>query len=274
MKKIIALVLTLVLGLTSLASCGIFDGESSYSDLAIVDLGFEKEYFGIAFRTNSDLTYKVEQITLGLIEDGTLAELSTKYEVGAVSKEEYTPKASSTVSNGDYDKIKAAGKIVVGITDYAPMDYKDENGKWVGFDAEYAEAVAKELGVTVEFKEIEWDNKLISLEAGEIDCIWNGMTITDAIEAAADCTAAYMYNTQVAVVKKVDVNKYKTIADFAGVSIAVEAGSAGESVALENATLKDGVKGVTAQTDALLEVLSGASEAAIVDATLAKALIK
>ena len=269
MKKIITLILTLALMLTALASCG----GNSYSSLTYIDLGFEKEYFGIAFRTDSDLTYKVEQITVDLIEDGTLAELSEKYEVGAVSKDEYTPKASATVSNGDYDKIKAAGKIVVGITDYAPMDYLDENGKWVGFDAEYAEAVAAKLGVTVQFKEIDWDNKLVSLAAGEIDCIWNGMTITDAIEEAADCTAAYMYNTQVAVVKKANASKYKALADFAGATIAVEGGSAGETVANENDALNDNVKAVAGQTDALLEVLSGASDAAIVDVTLAKALI-
>ena len=99
------------------------------------------------------------------------------------------------------------------------------------------------------------------------------MTITEAIENAADCTAAYMYNTQVAVVKKANKDKYKDIASLAGASIAAESGSAGEKVALENDTLKGGVKGVVAQTDALLEVLSGASDAAIVDLTLAKALI-
>lgn len=100
------------------------------------------------------------------------------------------------------------------------------------------------------------------------------MTITDAIEAAADCTVPYMFNTQVAVVKKANAEKYKDIASLAGVSIAAEGGSAGEKVILENASLKDGLVGVNAQTDALLQVLSGASEAAIVDLTLAKALIK
>jgi polar amino acid transport system substrate-binding protein len=82
-----------------------------------------------------------------------------------------------------------------------------------------------------------------------------------------------MYNTQVAVIKKANADKYQTIADFAGASIAVEGGSAGETVANENDALNDNVKAVTAQTDALLEVLSGTSDAAIVDVTLAKALI-
>lgn len=100
------------------------------------------------------------------------------------------------------------------------------------------------------------------------------MTITDAIEEAADCTLPYMYNTQVAVIKKADAEKYKSLADLAGVSIAAEAGSAGEKVISSTDSIKNGLKSVSGQTDALLEVLSGASEAAIVDLTLAKALIK
>lgn len=270
MKRIIAMLLIAVMALTMLASCG----GNSYSKLAIVDLGLEKEYFGIAFRSGSDMTRKVEDITLELINEGKLAEWSTTYEVGAMGKDEYIPKAAANEGAGDWDYIKGKGKLVVGITDYKPMDYKDEKGEWIGFDADYARAVAAKLGVEVEFKEIEWDYKLMALESKDIDCIWNGMTITDAIEEAADCTVPYMYNTQVAVVKKADVDKYKSIADFAGKTLAAEEGSAGAAVITGNDTLKDGYKGVTAQTDALLQVLSGASDAAVVDLTLAKALIK
>ncbi len=270
MKKLLIMILALAMVCTAFVACG---NKSSYEDLAIVDLGLEKEYFGIAFRAGSDMTRKVEDITLQLIEDGTLGELSTKYEVGAVGKGEYTPKADACADSGDWAYIQGKGKLVVGITDYKPMDYRDENGEWIGFDADYARAVAAKLGVAVEFKEIDWELKLASLEAKEIDCIWNGMTITEAIEAAADCTVPYMYNTQVAVVKKANVEKYKTLADFKGVSIAAEGGSAGEKVIKDNADLAGGLKTVTGQTDALLEVLAGASEAAIVDLTLAKALI-
>ena len=272
MKKLTALLMAALL----LVSCFAFTacGGTDYSNLAIVDLGLEREYFGIAFRAGSDMTRKVEDITLQLIEEGKLAELSTKYEVGAIGKEDYTPKADPCEGSDDWATIQSKGKLVVGITDYEPMDYRDENGKWIGFDAEYAEAVGAKLGVAVEFKEIEWDFKLEALASKDIDCIWNGMTVTDAIEAAADCTAPYMYNTQVAVVKKADASKYKTLADFAGLRIAAESGSAGEAVIQGDAALKDGLKSMSGQTDALLEVLSGSSQAAIVDLTLAKALIK
>ncbi len=270
MKRIIAFVLVAIMALTMLASCG----GNSYSNLAIVDLGLEKEFFGIAFRTGSDMTRKVEDITLELINEGKLAEWSTTYEVGAMGKDEYVPKAAANEGAGDWDYIKSKGKLVVGITDYKPMDYKNEKGEWIGFDADYARAVAAKLGVEVEFKEIEWDYKLMALESKDIDCIWNGMTITDEVEAGADCTVPYMYNTQVAVVKKANADKYKALADFAGKTLAAEEGSAGAKVITADDTLKDGYKGVSAQTDALLEVLSGSSDAAIVDLTLAKALIK
>lgn len=269
MKKIISLVLIAVMLCTVLASCG----AKTYDDLAIVDLGFEKEYFGIAFRSGSDMTRKVEDITLELINDGKLEELSEKYEVGAVGADEYTPKADPCEGSDDWAKIQAKGTLVIGVTDYKPIDYL-ENGEWVGFDADYARAVCEKLGISAEFKEINWDNKLLELNSGRIDCIWNAMTITDDIEANADCTASYMHNSQVAVILKDNIEKYKTVSDLAGVSIAAEAGSAGAKVITGNESLKDGFKEVSAQTTALLEVLSGTSEAAIVDLTLARALIK
>jgi polar amino acid transport system substrate-binding protein len=214
MKKIISVVLA-VLTIAGCMACFASCSNDPYKDLTYVDLGLEREYFGIAFRSGSDLTRKVEDITLELIKEGKLAELSAKYEVGAVGEADYTPKADPCTGSTDYADIKAKGKLVIGITDYKPMDYK-ENGEWVGFDADYARLVCEKLGVTAEFVEIDWDNKLMELAGKTIDCIWNGMTITDAIENAADCTQPYMFNTQVAVIKKDMANTYKDIASLAG----------------------------------------------------------
>lgn len=273
MKKTGTMILALLMVVVctfGMASCK----DNSYDSLQIVDIGQEKEYFGIAFRTGSDMTRKVEDITLELIKAGKLKELSTTYSVGAMGEGEYTPKADACASSDDYAKIKAKGKLVIGITDYKPMDYRDENGNWIGFDADYAKLVCEKLGVTPEFKEIEWENKEMELASGTIDCIWNGMTITDAVENAADCTVPYMYNTQVAVIKKANADKYKDLNSMAGASIAAEGGSAGEALVKGNASLAGGLKAVTAQNDAILEVLSGTSDVAIVDMTLAKALIQ
>lgn len=269
MKKIITLILTLALALTALASCGGTD----YSKLEIIDLGLERENFGIAFREGSDMTRKVEDITLELIRDGLFAELSSKYEVGAVNEDEYVPAAAVNADSGDWAYIQNKGTLVIGITNYKPMDYLVD-GEWVGFDADYARAVCEELGVTPVFKEIDWGKKTMSLAAKEIDCVWNGMTITDEILGVADCTVPYMFNTQVAVVKKGQAVNYTDLASFAGKTIAVEDGSAGQSAALSDAGVAPGVKEVGGQTDALLEVLSGASDAAIVDMLIARALIE
>ena len=269
MKKVITLIIALAIALTALASCG-----TDYSKLDIVDLGLEREYFGIAFRDGSDMTRKVKDITLELIQEGLFEELSETYEVAAVTEDEYVPSADPCTGSGDWAYIQQRGKLVIGITDYEPMDFRNDDGEWVGFDADYARAVCEKLGVEPEFEEIDWDYKTMSLESKEIDCIWNGMTITTEITSVADCTTPYMYNTQVLVVKKENVDKYTDLASLAGHSVAVENGSAGEKVAKSDANVAPGVKSVKGQTNALLEVLSGASDAAIVDMLLAKALIK
>ena len=103
--------------------------------------------------------------------------------------------------DSDLAYVKKNGKLIVGITDYEPMDYKDENGNWTGFDAEFAQLVAKELGVEIEFVEIEWDNKVFELDGKAIDVVWNGMTLTDGVKAAMECSNAYCENAQVVITK-------------------------------------------------------------------------
>ena len=108
----------------------------------------------------------------------------------------YEPAASDS----DVEAIKAKGSLVVGITDFAPMDYKDDKGEWIGFDADMAKIVAEELGVKVEFMEIDWDNKIMELDSGNIDVVWNGMTLTDEVTSSMSCTNPYCNNAQVVVV--------------------------------------------------------------------------
>lgn len=169
----------------------------------------------------------------------------------------------------DIDAVKKAGKLVVGITDYAPMDYKDENGEWTGFDAEFARMFASDLGVTAEFIEIDWDNKTFELDSGAIDCIWNGMTIVDEILNACSVSDPYINNSQVVVMKSDVVGNYADLASMTELKFAVEAGSAGESAISETIT---NVTAVGTQGDALLEVASGAADACVIDATMAAAM--
>ena len=182
-----------------------------------------------------------------------------------------TKNADSNVSS-DLEYIKANGKLIIGITDYAPMNYKDEAGKWTGFDTEFAEKVCEKLGVTPEFVEIDWDNKFIALESKSIDCIWNGMTISDEVKANTNCSDAYVKNAQVVVMTKSKVDDYKDAASMKDLKFAVEAGSAGATAASDNAFAN--VIEAGTQTDAVLEVASGSCDACIIDITMAKAMIE
>ena len=170
----------------------------------------------------------------------------------------------------DLAYIKEKGKLVVGITDYAPMNYKDENGAWTGFDTEFAQAVAKKLGVEVEFIEINWDNKYLELEAKDIDCIWNGMTITEEGKLNASISDAYVKNAQVVVMKKSALDSYKDAASIAGLKFAVEAGSAGEKE-LQALKIENYIASET-QSAALLEVAGGKVDACVIDITMANAM--
>lgn len=170
----------------------------------------------------------------------------------------------------DKQYVVDKGVLVVGITDFAPMDYKDAEGNWIGFDADLAKAFAAELGVKVEFVEIDWDNKILELDGKAVDCIWNGMTLTDAVKNAMECSKPYMNNAQVVVVPVDQAEKYQTVESLAKLSFAVEAGSAGEA---EVAALNLTYTPVAAQADALMEVAAFTSDAAVIDALMAAAMI-
>ncbi|MBO4374813.1 MAG: transporter substrate-binding domain-containing protein [Lachnospiraceae bacterium] len=170
----------------------------------------------------------------------------------------------------DTEKIKKKGKLIVGITDFAPMDYKDAGGEWIGFDADLAKLVAADLGVKVEFVEIDWDNKILELDNGSIDCVWNGMTLTDEVAQAMEVTDPYCNNAQVVVVKSDKAGDYSDTDSLKDLSFAVEAGSAGEEVAVENGF---NVTALTSQADTLMEVESGTSDACIIDLLMAGAMI-
>lgn len=176
---------------------------------------------------------------------------------------------TAAASDSDLGKITGAGKIVVGITDYEPMDYKADDGSWTGFDAELATMVAEKLGVKVEFVEINWDNKFIELESGTIDCIWNGMTVDDQVKANCDVSTSYATNSQVVVMSKESLDKYPDAESMKDLTIAVEKGSAGEKEALK---ITSNVVSLSAQSDAIKDVKGKASDACIIDSTMANSL--
>ena len=171
----------------------------------------------------------------------------------------------------DEKAILAAGKIVIGITDYEPMDYKAEgSNEWIGFDADLARMFAESLGVTCEFYEIvDWNNKVAEIDSGAIDLIWNGMTASEKLGEQIDFSVSYAKNAQVAVVKK--GSTITTKEQIKNAAVAVESGSAGAAVAQE-----EGMTNVNApgnQRQALLEVLAETSDVAIIDITMAQSVV-
>ena len=177
---------------------------------------------------------------------------------------------SAAAAESDMEYVKNKGKLVVGITDFAPMDYKDKDGKWIGFDADNATAFAKSLGVDVEFIEVDWDNKIMELDSKSIDCVWNGMTLTDEVKNSMETSKPYCENAQVVVVKAADADKYQDTDSLKDLKFAAENGSAG---AAEVKKLGLKCTELNTQADALMEVEAGTSDACVIDLLMAGAMI-
>ena len=184
-----------------LLMAGAMIGEgTSYPDLKVTDQKLTEELYGVGCRKGSDLAAYIDNVFAETYADGTLQEIANTYGVQEALVEQPAPADYSPAADGDVASIQAKGKLIVGITDFEPMDYKDANGEWIGFDADMAKIVAEKLGVEIEFVEIDWDNKIMELDSKYIDVVWNGMTLTNEVTSAMECTVPYCNNAQVVVV--------------------------------------------------------------------------
>nr|WP_302650557.1 transporter substrate-binding domain-containing protein [uncultured Agathobaculum sp.] len=181
-----------------------------------------------------------------------------------------TAEIDTTETESDLAYVQDKGTLVVGITEFEPMDYQNADGEWIGFDADMAKAFAESLGVEAEFQVIDWDNKVMELDGKTIDVVWNGMTLTEEVTSAMDCTNAYCNNAQVVIVPADVADQYQDVDSVKGLSFAVESGSAGmEQVQALGATYTE----VADQATALMEVASGTSDAAVIDSLMAAAMV-
>ena len=183
-----------------------------------------------------------------------------------------TPAAGSgqTEADSDLAYVQGKGALVIGITEFEPMDYQDASGEWIGFDADMARAFADSLGVEAKFQIIaDWDNKVLELEGKTVDVVWNGMTLTDDVKAAMECSNPYFNNAQVVIVPKEKADQYQTVESLAGLQFAAENGSAGQA---EIAALGNPCTATQDQATALLEVQSGTADAAVIDYLMAAAM--
>ena len=171
--------------------------------------------------------------------------------------------------DSDLAYVKDKGTLIVGITEFEPMDYQDASGNWIGFDADLAKAFAESLGVNAEFQVIDWDSKVMELNGKTIDVVWNGMTLTDEVKSSMECSNPYFNNAQVIIVpadKAAEITDAESAKDLA---FAVEIGSAGKQQADANSF---NYTEVADQATALLEVSSGTADAAIIDYLMAAAM--
>lgn len=185
--------------------------------------------------------------------------------------------ASCDKGNGDFAKVEEKGYFVCGITEYAPMNYY-ENGELVGFDTEFAKAVAEKLGLEVKFQTIDWPNKYMELNSGTIDLIWNGFTHgteSDGVSRTeyVDFTYAYLENRQCLVTKTERLEELNSKEALAGKLGVAEGGSSGQGVAEELAGSEDKVTTFTAQSKALMEVIAGNADFAVIDYQMANSMV-
>lgn len=189
---------------------------------------------------------------------------------GSSSQANSTTSSSSANTESDLAYVQDKGTLVVGITEFEPMDYQNTDGEWIGFDADMAKAFAKSLGVEVQFQVIDWDNKIMELDGKTIDVVWNGMTLTDEVTSAMSCSNPYCNNYQVVVVPADVAADYPDAASMSELNFAVESGSAGEEQAELNGFTSTPVLD---QATAVLEVESGTADAAIIDSLMADAMV-
>ncbi|MBR1990583.1 MAG: transporter substrate-binding domain-containing protein [Firmicutes bacterium] len=215
-------------------------------------------------------------MALSLVACGGTKEEPKAEEPKAEEPKAEEPAASeeNTAEETDAAYIEGKGKLIVGITIYEPMNYYDGD-TLTGFDTEFAQAVCDKMGLEAEFQEINWDTKEIELAGKTIDCIWNGMTITEDRAANMSISLPYVKNAQVIVVKA-DSTAAST-ADLTDDVLVAEMGSAGEAQ-IEgedaNADLAQAeYVGMNKQTDCLMEVKAGTADAAVLDWTLAKSMV-
>ena len=178
----------------------------------------------------------------------------------------------------DWKKIEEQGYFVCGITVYAPMNYFDENDSLTGFDTEFAKAVAAELGVEAKFQVIDWPSKYMELNSGSIDLIWNGFTYGEEKDGVSrteyvDFTYSYLENRQCIITKTDKLATLNSKEAFKGLKAVAEGGSSGEAVAIELAGAEDKITAFDSQAAALLELVAGNADFAVIDYQMAKAMV-
>ena len=197
-----------------------------------------------------------------------LAMLVTMTACGNTTSQNTASDNSDAAAESDLAYVKEKGKLTIGYTLFSPMNFKDENNELTGFETEFAKLVCEKLGLTPEFQEIDWDSKEIELNSKNIDCIWNGMTITEERKENMSISIPYMENRQVMVVKAENKDKYSQSVD--GLNVVAEKGSTGEELVNSDEFFANcNYTALDSQAKGLMEVEAGTSDVAMGDYVMA-----
>ncbi len=265
--KLLALVLALCSMLT-LCACG---GETAPAEGGadapkyniLPDVLAEEEY-GIGFRKGDELCDIVNATLKVLKADGTLAEVSGKW----FGEDITTIEGDANALDGFTVEPR---EFILGLDDsFPPMGYRDSENNVVGFDIDLATAVCEKLGWTLKIQPIDWAAKEMELESGNIDCIWNGMTLTEERLETMSCSDPYMKNQQIIVT--MGTSGINSLEDLAGKKLVLQTDSSAEEALEKNADFKASlgeVNTMDTNLNCFMDMEQGSSDAVLVDSIVA-----
>ena len=170
---------------------------------------------------------------------------------------------------GCTDESAPHEKLVIGVDDdFAPMTFYDDHNNLVGFDIDLARETAKRMGVDVEFKSIDWDNKEAEITSGNVDMIWSGCDIMDEYKDYMIFSKPYMDNRQILLIRKEDKQNITALGNLEGKIVGTQAGSNSETYVNDNAALKKSFKDFRTYTnlkDGFEALSNGTFDALIID---------
>ena len=221
----------------------------------------------IAILSALALTGAVALTSCGSSDSSSKADNSTAAESKADAESTAEPSAEG---DGSWKKVQDSGKLILGLdATFKPMGYTNENDEIVGFDIDCAKEVCSRLGIQLETYGVNWDTKEMDLDAGTIDCIWNGLSVSDERKKVMLMSEPYMQNEMVFVVN--DSSEIKTLADLNGKTVGVQNGSTAQEILTASDVGKTvTVNGLSTNVEALNQLEMNMCDAVFLDSVVAE----
>jgi len=272
MKKVISIILAsmMFVSVCLMSACGTSNAKNNKYKIIKTGISEAEEEYAIGFRTgDAALRNEVQKILVEMKNDGAVAKISTTW-FGSDITNIPTTFSAAEATDDSLSKVKNAGTLILGLDDqFAPMGFRNDDNEIVGFDIDLAKEVCTRLGVTLKLQPIVWEQNSSELDSGNIDCVWNGMSISDDRKVAMNLSDAYMKNEMVLVV--LNGSSYETLADLAGKKIAVQSGSSAQGI-LEKSEFAKTVEEILpfeTNTMALTDLKANGVDAVFVDVIVA-----